>query len=155
MEETPEKYSFEWYLNRDSRFLEYLCTAVMHADNENLMKLRRIFPHLISANRDVQSWMKAPKNNLPPISNEDMMNSHIPSKSDDSNYKRGCFYWYLYRSGHFVSNLARAIVYSDSGNLGLLGKEYPQMVAAWVSDDRKKVPDGFLNPIYNSPAKSS
>lgn len=65
--------------------------------------------------------------------------------------EKGCFNWYLFMSGEFVTTLAHAIQRSDKENLARLERAFPQMVAAHRCNSWNTVPLGF-DPVYNAEA---
>lgn len=63
----------------------------------------------------------------------------------------GCFHWYLFRSGGFVTGIAYAIQAADSTNLEKLRRIYPQMVAAFeMPNDWDTPPSGFSSNVYDA-----
>ena len=61
----------------------------------------------------------------------------------------GSFNWYLDRSGGFVTHLAEAVCRADRGNKERLRLAYPQVVAAWETEDWNIAPGGFF-PSYDA-----
>ncbi len=51
--------SFNWSLNMGCTFEQSLATAVQYADDENLEKLKQVYPQLVSAFKEYD-WDTAP-----------------------------------------------------------------------------------------------
>lgn len=141
-----EEYgSFDWYESMKDQFLSYLVRAIHHADQFNLRRLRQVFPHIIMAH-DEHDWSKAPKTELEIVMNDTLAN---PEKKESTESANGSFNWYLYRSGHFVTFMANAILYADAVNLEILRPAYPQMASAFELDNWDICPSGFSLATYN------
>ena len=146
--------SFNWYENLGDDFFSNLTKAFMHADLDNLRRLGKIFPHIDMAH-SLYSWDDAPETRYPATINVGY-NKELDFRSSVNNITPGCFYQYLYFSGHFVTYLSGVIYQADEHNLELISQQYPQMIAAYKlgSDKWDMCPEGFESNTYNSPPKT-
>ena len=143
--------SFEWYKKIKDDFFLHLTRAIMHADGDNTIKLRKVFPHICMAYR-VNNWENSPEIHYPVTIN--ITKSFPKHKDCFSNIdNEGTFARYLHRSGHFVTALANTIAYSDEHNLELIFFQFPQMVEAYRMSSWDMCPKGFESDTYNSPQK--
>jgi hypothetical protein len=118
----------------------------MYADDANLLKLYMIFPHIVEAHR-MKDWLVAPVTDHYIVENNDHHKTEIKIEHDtmaDGNDKKimteGCFLWYLFYSGHFLSSMARAVIYADNNNLDMINKEFPGMIVAYRLSDWYSLP---------------
>jgi len=140
--------SFNWYVEHPNKCINQLAHAIMKADMENMIKMCRLFTHMGYAHK-MRSWytpclkgyvLDAPKEIL-------FKKNHTV----DEAYKyagHGSFFWYLYKSGSFVTCLANAILHGDQNIVKTISTEYPQMVAAAQCENWNKAPICFC-PVYN------
>lgn len=146
--EEEEVGSFDWYRSIKDEFFKYLIMASVHADENNIIKIGNIFPHIIHAKKNF-SHEKNPLIDAPIIKNKLMTGSNYNYESLIP-IEKGSFFRYLYQSGDFVGNLSRTIIFSDFDNLKLIETQYPQMVAAFEMGDWNSSPSGFVANTYNS-----
>jgi len=144
--------SFDWYKNYDDKFFYYLTKAIMYADNSNIKKLGKIFPHIFLAFKEY-SWNKAPEIdypltiNIPTLFPEEKLNDFISNNS-------GTFFEYLKESGDFLKNFSHAVAYADKHNKKLISFQYPQIISAFYMPLWNMCPSGFEFNGYNSPQKT-
>jgi hypothetical protein len=150
-------YNFNYYLANKDPFLKLLSDIVCIADNDNLLKLRNIYPAICIAH-DHCNWDELIETDqeLPLIYNNKIckkreFNIEVHNDNSRCEYEKGSFGSYLNRcnTGNFVSSMAKLIIESDSKNRSLIARAYPQMVAAYLMQDWKKAPEGF-DQVYNS-----
>jgi len=137
--------SFDWYVNHPSKFISQLAFVVMNADVENKARLKNIYRHLFESNVS-GSWDV--------IFAGDVVDAPLTlgnrgSSEKSGNYGYGSFFWYLNKSGSFVTYLANMILLADAENIALVKREYPQMIAAHEMDNWNDAPKGF-EPIYDA-----
>ena len=146
--------SFEWYLEYNDIFIDYLAVAIMRANVDNLNKLSDTFFHICEAYK-MPDHKKSP-NTLYPATMNTTTSSAEPINLFEGLSMDGSFHRYLFNSGDFVKNLARAVYFSDEYNIRLLSKHYPQMVSAYLMPNSEwdMCPKGFESDTYNSPQKT-
>jgi len=136
--------SFNWYVNHPGEFIQSLSKAIMKADMGNRSKLNKIYRHAMLANA-TGNWDKIVDGN---IIDEPLGDNTKVSAINPENPVRGCFFWYLYHSGSFVTHMANVIRYADNNNRELIRTVYPQMVAAYDLSNWNQIPENF-SPVYN------
>lgn len=142
---------FDWYLNHPNDFIKEIAHTAIRADLDNTSKLRNIFPHLIAA-KMANSWdtviagnvIKAPRDADPKRWTYERFLEY-----NSEHVQQGSFFWYLYRSGSFVTCLAQAIQFARPTYRELIKKVYPQMVASYTIANWHKSPIAF-QPCYNA-----
>lgn len=139
--------SFNFYLSSTDPFFKALGDIIVYADITNKAKLYSIFPSLVVAST-LKSFDDIPGEEYEEITNiiPEKIIKYIPG---DRKCNRGSFGWYLVNSGHFVTAMAKVILNSDAGNLALISKVFPQMVAAFKEPDWDMAPENFFK-TYDS-----
>jgi len=141
-----EKGCFEWYMAQQSDFFKSLTQAIQHADNNNLNKIKSMYPHMVDAFKE-PNWNKVPVSLHPIIATPDTKRK---IKYNADTCKRGSFYWYKYMSGALVTGLANTIENSDHDNIIMIEKAYPQMIAAFRMHHWNSAPIGFVKDEYDA-----
>lgn len=139
--------SFNWYVNHPGIFIRYLSNAMLHVDANNRSRINEIYHHMITSST-VGNWDKVCDGDV--VDEPITFDARASIKIADGVYY-GCFFWYLNRSGSFVTHMAHAIQYADKKNLELIRQVYPQMIAAYECEDWNTKPEGFA-PEYNAGA---
>lgn len=147
----PELGSFEWYRNLEDKFFVYLTKSMVHSDNENRIKIMKIFPHIAFAQKS-SNWNKIGDIKIFPIT--------INIERSDANHNdnppmymlpiAGSINNYLKYSGDFVKSLTITVLYADDHNRELIRQQYPQLIAAFYMDDHYMCPEGFTSATYNA-----
>lgn len=142
----PDKRgSFDWYTNHPNSFMKSLSCAVMQADMDNKAKLDEIYRHMILSNSS-GNWSKVHDGSIVDAPIKPYIRTTNTEAEDPAG---GCFFWYLKRSGSFVTHMANAISFADEKNLEIIRQVYPQMVAAYERINWNDAPDGF-SKVYSA-----
>ena len=143
-----ELYSFNWYLYNENELLKRIADCICSADRENTEKMRLIYPAIVLAH-DEREWDKAPEfGELKPVRNCDKDMKQRVLKERSSYCKEGSFNWYLYNSGHFVTKLAKVILFSEK--VDHIRRVYPQMIGAMKEKNWSDPPFAFKSDCYNA-----
>lgn len=139
--------SFNWYTMHPDQFISNLSCAAKNAIGDNLIKLERMFPHLVKSMVIYNNGCVVPGDVINP--HHYMLKLKCSQYNTDEDVQQGSFFWYLYRSGSFVTYMANAINYTSDEYRVIIKKEYPQMIAAYNMPDWHKAPPSF-QPYYNA-----
>ena len=137
--------SFNWYANHPNVFIQRLASAVMIADVSNKSRLDKVYHHMVESNSS---------GNYDTVFDGDIIDGPMflgkrASINEPGEFCEGSFFWYLKKSGSFVTNMANVIAHADNENVEIIKMIYPQMVAAFKRPDWNITPLGF-KPVYNA-----
>jgi len=137
---------FNWYDMHPHGFIRNITDAAISADFSNKARLGKIYPHIIKCCSSTEGWDTAHHGD---VTDAPILPVFRDSSKEPGDHGNGCFFWYLNRSGSFVTNMANVILHADIKNLEIIRMVYPQMVAAYECGDWNITPMGF-KPIYDA-----
>ena len=147
--------SFNWFLHdKIHPWYNQLAKIFSIADRENRDIIKKSF-YLVSTAYENPDWDECTQRKwyeLVPDEYSGLVSYKKAEKlvKTSATGNQGSFNWYMRSSGSFVMNMAILILMSNDKGLDIINKMYPQMIAAFKSDDWKNPPKGFNDNVYNA-----